>query len=339
MSRTYFPFQLERETGVQTCCPEHDDVHDVALNITKNPVDFTNQDVYEIINVLTDTSRETVHCNQETSILELLLCVQAALRQSCCMKENADEKLQLLDTIYGVVKDVSVDYYMDDICKQNQPSCPLTCEIYKILRNIVDFIFGSSNLKPFVGSFEEHVKEIETGLYSYKEYMSITFLHNLAANLMEIYHARRYKQWNIITDEEVFYINFPKEMTKPLSGLPKFILHKIIKNKIVKTTTYHVYFFKFFPRLPKFVQEQWITRIKTASLDMPTKCCVCLNPYESASSRGYLSGCPHVLCLRCLDELSRRNNELKCPLCRVKSHDFICEAGFLKLRCQFQTSN
>ena len=334
MSRTYFPFQMEREAEeVQTCCSEHDDVHEIVLNIVKQPLDFTNQDVYEVINVLTDTSRETVHCNQETSVLELLLCVQSALRLSCCMKENTEEKLQLLETIYETLKHIPLDYYIEDLCKQYDPSCLLTCEIYKIIMKIVDFLSSSSNLKPFVGSFDVFVKEIETGQYSYKEYIGITFLHNISAHLMEIYNERRYKQWNIINDKEVFYVNSPKEMTRPLSGLPKFVLKKIVKDKLVKVSTIHVCFFNFFSHLPKYVQKEWIARVNTKTVDMPTKCCVCLDlePFKSDSSLGYLSGCPHVICLDCLEELCKRNKELTCPLCRIKSVDFICKAGFSKL--------
>ena len=287
--------------------------------------------IEDVITVLLDTKQETVDCNNDTGILKTLLCVHSALALDV---PEVHDRIPLLENIYHeVLRDMPSFIYLN-VCKEK---CLLMDEINKVIMKVIQLVYSSPVYAPFVGqSFDVHIQGIKSKQYHYSEYLIVMLLHNIVSFLKEIHFERRHQELILSPEEEIFYVEIPNKLTKPKSTLPKYILVKVVKKQIVQREHIHVYFLNSYLRLPETLQNEWSHRCKSIFLDLPTKCCVCLEPFENNSLLGYLSGCLHSLCISCIEELVKRNKVLTCPMCRKKSEDYICAPGFAKLCSTFR---
>ena len=173
---------------LESSCVCHDKIQEEIFHLIHCPIDFAGQDVYEVINVLNDKKEESLHCSTDTGILDLLICVQSSI--TYFLREDSlaiEERISLLQTVYfDVLKDIPAEMYLEDICDSHLPSCSLSYETSKAVLGIMISLSSSSILAPFVGSFDFYVQSIESGHFTYSEFLAIASLHNIVAFMSEI---------------------------------------------------------------------------------------------------------------------------------------------------------
>ena len=203
-------------------------------------------------------------------------------------------------------------------------------EVNKVLLEITDCIT--------VGTFENYIQSIESANHTFNEYLFVQYMHNIVAFAKELYHERKYRKWNIISEEEIFYIETDRmvpsdQLTEPHNTLRKIALKKLVKKSVVKTVLIHLSSFQLISDLPEGVKNEWLQRrtVFTLENEMPKECCICYSDTRDWSSLAYLSGCIHLFCLTCVEKLATMHPEFRCPLCRVKSRDYISFLGYFNL--------
>ena len=335
-SRTFFPSQVEREERHVAFCLLHDDDHQDLKCRIANPIAFQEQDGYEVVNVLLETRDEYLH--SDNFILNpTLLCVRSALLYTLERNfQTEDEVINILSFIYhDVFEFVPINCFFDDLGESS--SCSLMMEVNKVLLDITDCI-TSKFLFAFVGTFENYVQSVESATHTFDAYLVVQYMHNIAAFAKELYFERKYRKWNIISEEEIFYIEIDRmvpydQLTEPHNTLRKIALKKVVKKSVVKTVLIHLSSFQLISELPEGVKNEWLQRRNVSSLEneMPSECCICYSDVRDWSSLAYLSGCIHLFCLTCVEKLATMHPEFCCPLCRVRSRDYISFLGFFKL--------
>ena len=112
-------------------------------------------------------------------------------------------------------------------------------------------------------------------------------MHNIAAFAKELYYERKYRKWNIIS-EEIFYIEMDRnQLTEPHNTLRKIALKKLVKKSVVKTVLIHLSSFQLISELPEGVKNEWLQRrtFSTLENEMPSECCICYNDTRDWSSQ------------------------------------------------------
>ena len=253
-SRTFFPSQFE-----------HDDDHQDLKCSIANPIAFEEQDGYEVVNVLLETRDEYLH--SDNFILNTLLCVRSALLYTLERNfQTEDEVIHILSFIYhDILEFVPINCFFDDLGESS--SCSLMMEVNKVLLDITDCII-SKFLFVFVGTFENYVRSVESAKHTFNDYLFVQYMHNIAAFAKELYYERKYRKWNIISEEEIFYIEMDRnQLTEPHNTLRKIALKKLVKKSVVKTVLIHLSSFQLISELPEGVKNEWLQRRTFSTLE------------------------------------------------------------------------
>ena len=251
-------------------CLLHDDDHQDLKCRIANTIAFEEQDGYEVVNVLLETRDEYLH--SDNFILNTLLCVRSALLYTLGRNfQTEDEVIHILSFIYhDVFEFVPINCFFDNLGESS--SCSLMMEVNKVLLDISDCII-SKFLFAFVGTFENYVRSVESATHTFNAYLVVQYMHNIAAFAKELYFERKYRKWNIILEEEIFYIETDRmvpfdQLTKPHNTPRKIALKKLIKKSVLKTVSIHLSSFQLISELPEGVKNEWLQRRNAPRLKM-----------------------------------------------------------------------
>ena len=76
-------------------------------------------------------------------------------------------------------------------------------EVNKVLLDITDCIVS----KIFIclcRNFWKLCSSVESAKHTFNAYLVVQYMHDIAAFAKELYYERKYRKWNIISEEEIF---------------------------------------------------------------------------------------------------------------------------------------
>lgn len=207
--------------------------------------------------------------------------------------------------------------------------------INSVLRDTSSLIEKNFFYKHFCGSFNNHVKQIETGKFHLRVYDVIIALHNLHSIAKTIIADREtsfnstYGIANKETAEGIFFLNLSWDGDNThldLLQTSDFTFYALPTIKV----TFNASFFNI---LTSTSSEVWSKRRSLAAFEgnMTDICAICLNQGVPTHLLTVLSDCRHIFCSECIGLWYENSHDFKCPTCRTVSYECIRATGYKNL--------
>ena len=269
-------------------------------------------------------ARMAMECGKALYVYRAIRYTKALITELISgMKEGRilkKEVLEVTDTLLAeFLMAAHIEIFVMDMRDDVPSSCLLTqkineaaCDILKLVTNLQ---FGQF----FSGSFDEHLRRIQSGKLDVSDYSIVVAFHNVRSCINEIAAERRMSE----RLSDLFYLDFDY-----LQEARKFLLTKTVKDELVKSSVIHATFFNLSSLLPESVKIEWRSRVSMASSPLAHSCECCTSFFSSKSSIGVMSGCSCNICIKCLDSFVYQQSDIKCPNCEVLSADYIPATGY-----------
>lgn len=322
-------------------CPttaDHMALHRELRRVAKGR-NLKDETVVDILDHLGELGHSTIYNPEEGSILELLTFFKCMMRT--ILRRTSKQTLDLNDffnmtaSIYKMILDVEMDQFLMDIGIYGSPSCALSELTSEALKEILSLIEKHPFYQNFAGSFDGHVKHIETCRYHMDQYLCVIAIHNVHTLFNQIVD-RRLQEWNRIysysegvqeSKQDCFIMNL-----SPNQALTSVILQsKKVSGDVMENVYLHPAFLQLnFPDHAAITQ--WRKRPDLGEVDgTGQKCVICQEDFPS-EKLAVLSNCRHLCCIRCTETWFQSKKSFECCYCRVVSLEYMRCAGYLNLR-------
>lgn len=269
-------------------------------------------------------ARMAMECGKALYVYRALRYTKAVITELINgMKEERILKKEVLEVTEILLAEFLMaahfEIFVMDMRDDVPSSCLLTQKINEAACDILKLVTNLQYGQFFSGSFDEHLRRIQSGKLDVPDYMIVVAFHNVRSCINEIAAERRISD----RSSDLFYLDFDY-----LQESQKFLLTKTVKDELVESSVIHATFFNLSSLLPESVKIEWRNRVSMASSHFAHSCECCTTFFSSKSSIGVMSGCSCNICIKCLDSFVYQQSDIKCPNCGVLSEDYIPATGY-----------
>lgn len=325
------------------CPDDHVYVHEDLRRLKKR--DMNSWSIQDIFDNFDEISHEAMYESDDLSFIQLLTYIRDILKTTERRLESRSITLEefsnLISSIEKSLEDVP-DFMIAEYV-QGSMSCPLINAIDTALVHILYSVNNHIFYKQCKGTFDDHIKLIETCQFDLDIYVTIIKMHNVTSSVSQMIERRKGKYFEVYElptdlvqpDQDIYFM----DLTPNQSRDSLLLRRKSYDKSLTTTIRFHPSFFKIFEYSSAI--EEWRKRPSLGSPQSADRtCAICretdIQPLEQLA---VLSSCSHLFCISCTESWFKMKGMNECPLCRQVSTEYIRGAGYFNLVTKIQGSN